>query len=190
MKFEIRADGTHILGYVNVPEKKSTPLPLQGYGMVVETIEPKAFQRAIDRSNNIRLTVDHGETTYASTGAGTLKLYEDDIGLYADAIVSDADLIQAAKQNKIVGWSFGFEPVAQKIENQKNSPYPLRRILDMNLDHVSLIINQEPIYTATSWEIRDGCTAKKSTDMYQKYEKRLDKIKKAGYQNRIDQLKK
>ena len=62
MKIEIRADGTHICGYVNVPGKKSLPLPIPKYGMVIETVEPKAFEKAINRTNNIRLTVDHGTT--------------------------------------------------------------------------------------------------------------------------------
>ncbi len=188
MKIEIRADGTHICGYVNVPDKKSLPLPLPKYGMVIETVEPKAFEKAINRAENIRLTVDHGSNTYASTADGTLKLFEDGIGLYTDAIISDSELINAAKQKKIVGWSFGFVPIAQKIEDQKDSPYPLRRILDMELEHVSLIIKQEPMYKATSWEIRDGCTAEESTDIYNKYEKRIAEIKNAEYQYRVDQL--
>lgn len=102
MKIEIRADGTHICGYVNVPDKKSLPLPLPKYGMVIETVEPKAFEKAINRAENIRLTVDHGSNTYASTADGTLKLFEDGIGLYTDAIISDSELINAAKQKKIV----------------------------------------------------------------------------------------
>ena len=59
MKIEIRADGTHIFGYVNVPEKKSDPLYVPQLGTVIETIKPGTFQRAIDRAENITLVVDH-----------------------------------------------------------------------------------------------------------------------------------
>ena len=40
MKIEIRADGAHISGYVNVTEKKSRPV-VTPHGKVVEEIEPE-----------------------------------------------------------------------------------------------------------------------------------------------------
>ena len=77
MKIEIRADGAHISGYVNVTEKKSRPV-ITPHGKVVEEIEPRAFEAAINRAGNINVTVDHDDThIYASTSNGTLKLYED-----------------------------------------------------------------------------------------------------------------
>lgn len=80
MKIEIRADGAHISGYVNATEKKSRPV-VTPRGKVVEEIEPRAFERAIERAGNINVTVDHDSThVYASTEDGTLSLYEDAIG--------------------------------------------------------------------------------------------------------------
>ena len=49
MKIEIRADGAHISGYVNATEKKSRPV-VTPRGKVVEEIEPRAFERAIERA--------------------------------------------------------------------------------------------------------------------------------------------
>ena len=58
MQIELRADGAHISGYVNVTEKKSRPV-ITPHGKVIEEIEPRAFERAINRAGNITLTVDH-----------------------------------------------------------------------------------------------------------------------------------
>ena len=56
MKIELRADGAHISGYVNVTEKKSRPV-ITPHGRVIEEIEPRAFEKAIDRAGNITVTV-------------------------------------------------------------------------------------------------------------------------------------
>lgn len=49
MRVEIRADGAHISGYVNATGKTSQPV-ITPRGKVVETIEPGAFERAIERA--------------------------------------------------------------------------------------------------------------------------------------------
>ena len=75
MKIEIRADGAHISGYVNATEKKSRPV-MTPHGKVIEVIEPRAFEQAIERAGNITVSVDHDQThIYASTEAGTCTLY-------------------------------------------------------------------------------------------------------------------
>ena len=81
MDIEIRADGAHISGYVNVTEKKSRPV-ITPHGKVVEEIEPRAFEMALSRAGDISVTVDHDKThIYASTKDGSLKMYEDGIDL-------------------------------------------------------------------------------------------------------------
>lgn len=101
MQLEFRADGAHISGYVNVTEKKSRPV-MTPHGRVVEEIEPRAFETAIQRAGNITLTVDHDDShIYADTKNGTLKLYEDNIGLHADVLIADPDLIEIAKKGRI-----------------------------------------------------------------------------------------
>ena len=67
MQIEIRADGARITGYVNVTEKKSRPV-MTPYGKVVEVIEPRAFARAIERADEVTVTVDHdGTHVYGQT---------------------------------------------------------------------------------------------------------------------------
>lgn len=153
MQIEIRADGAHISGYVNVTEKKSRPV-ITPHGKVVEEIEPRAFEGAIGRAGNINVTVDHDSThVYASTESGTLKLYEDNIGLHADVLITDETLIELAKKGKIRGWSFGMYNVQDEVEPRAND-LPLRRIKALDLDHLTLVVNKVPCYSATSVEVR------------------------------------
>jgi HK97 family phage prohead protease len=153
MKIEIRADGAHISGYVNATEKKSRPV-ITPHGKVIEVIEPRAFEQAIDRAGNISVTVDHDKThVYASTEAGTLSLYEDSIGLHADTLITDPVVIELAKKGKIKGWSFGMYNVQDSLEPRADD-LPLRKITALDLDHITLVVNKQPIYSATSVEIR------------------------------------
>ncbi len=153
MNIEIRADGAHISGYVNVTEKKSRPV-ITPHGKVVEEIEPRAFERAIERAGDITVTVDHDKThVYASTSEGTLKLYEDNIGLHADVLITDETLISLAKEGKIRGWSFGMYNVQDEVEPRADD-LPLRRVKGLDLDHITLVVSKTPVYSATSVEIR------------------------------------
>lgn len=153
MQIEIRADGAHISGYVNVTEKKSRPV-ITPHGKVVEEIEPRAFEQAIGRAGNISVTVDHDNThVYASTDDGSLKLFEDNIGLHADVLIVDETLIDLAKKGKIRGWSFGMYNVQDELE-QRADDLPLRKIKSLDLDHLTLVVNKQPVYSATSVEVR------------------------------------
>lgn len=153
MNIEIRADGAHISGYVNATEKKSRPV-ITPHGKVIEEIEPRAFEAAIARAGNITLTVDHdGSHVYAETNNGTMKLYEDDIGLHADVLITDPTLVALAKDGKIRGWSFGMYNVSDELEPRADD-LPLRKIKALDLDHVTLVVNKTPCYSATSVEVR------------------------------------
>lgn len=153
MQLEFRADGAHISGYVNVTEKKSRPV-ITPHGKVIEEIEPRAFEEAIKRAGNITLTVDHdGSHVYAETSNGSLQLREDNIGLHADVLITDKTLISLAKEGKIRGWSFGMYNVQDEVEPRADD-LPLRRIKALDLDHVTLVVNKQPIYSATSVELR------------------------------------
>lgn len=155
MKIEIRADGAHISGYVNATEKKSRPV-ITPHGKVIEEIEPRAFERAIGRAGEITLTVDHDPTNiYARTTDGTLSLYEDDIGLHADVLITDQAIIRLAKEGKIRGWSFGMYNVVDELV-ERAEDLPLRKVKELDLDHVTLVVNKMPVYSATSVEIRAG----------------------------------
>lgn len=153
MNIEIRADGAHISGYVNVTEKKSRPV-ITPHGKVVEEIEPRAFQGALDRADNVQMTVDHDpDRVIAETRAGNLKLHEDEIGLHYDADITDANTVAEARSGHIRGLSFGMRNVVDTVEERAND-LPLRKITALDLDHVTVVINKRPVYAATLCEVR------------------------------------
>lgn len=155
MNIEVRADGARITGYVNVTEKKSRPV-ITPRGKVIEEIEPRAFAEAINRAENITVTVDHDKShIYASTDDGTVTLKEDAIGLHADVLITDKDLIELAKKGKIRGWSFGMYNVKDSMEERADD-LPIRHIKALDLDHLTLVVKKSPIYSATSVELRAG----------------------------------
>ncbi len=193
MRIELRADGLHINGYVNVTGKKSRPV-VTPHGRCIEVVEERAFERAIAKAGEVCVTVDHDNShIYASTRDGTLKMYEDNIGLHADVLITDPDLIEIAKKGNIRGWSFGMHNVVDTLE-QRTDDLPLRRIKDLELDHLTLVVKKQPCYAATSVEVRadsEDCIEHRAFD---------DEVNLivpsapgeayyASYQNRIDALK-
>ncbi|MDF2510462.1 MAG: peptidase [Herbinix sp.] len=197
MQVEIRADGVHIEGYVNVPGRESKPVITSKGQKVIEVIEPRAFQRAIDKSSNISATLDHNKSrVLAQTSDGTLELREDSVGLRAKTIITDPEVVEAAKQRKLKGWSFGMTKILDKIE-ERAGELPLRKVMDFSLDHVTIVLHKNPAYAATSIEMRtddepeeietraDDCEIN-FADMVGTPKKQVDLLK---YQNRINKLK-
>lgn len=193
MRIEVRADGAHIEGYVNVTEKKSRPV-ITPRGKVIEVIEERAFEKAIERAGNITVTVDHDKThIYASTDEGTVELYEDAIGLHASVLIKDENLIELAKKGKIKGWSFGMYNVVDDME-QRTDDLPIRRVKELDIDHLALVVNKNPIYSATSVEMRAGEDIEieeRSTEQEIKLtvETPKEAINYDAYTSRIQQLK-
>lgn len=193
MKVEIRADGAHITGYVNVTGKKSRPV-ITPRGKVIEIIEERAFEKALERAGNITVTVDHDNShVYASTDDGTLSLYEDAIGLHADVIIKDETLIELAKKGKIKGWSFGMYNVVDEIEPRADD-LPIRRVKSLDLDHLTLVVNKNPCYSATSVELRAGediCVEERASEQDVKVivETPQKTIDYSAYERRISSLK-
>lgn len=151
MKAEIRADGLHISGYVNVPGRESRPV-ITPRGKVIEVIEQRAFQRALQKVDNIDLLVDH-ERKIASTKEGNLKVWEDEIGLRAEAIITDKEVIEGARKGKLKGWSFNMMKVVDELE-ERAGKLPLRRVKDFIMTEITLALRKLPVYSATSIEVR------------------------------------
>ena len=194
MRIEIRADGVRISGYVNATEKKSRPV-ITPHGKVVEVVEPRAFEAAIERAGDVTVTVDHDKThIYASTSAGSLKLYEDNIGLHADVMITDEALIELARKGKVRGWSFGMFNVVDELE-QRAGELPLRRIKALDLDHITLVVNKTPIYSATSVELRaesevDIETRAVEGEVTLEIEQQKPSFDNSAYHSRLEAIKK
>ena len=194
MKIEVRSDNTvHIEGYVNAVERESRPV-MTPHGMVNELIESGVFKRALETGGNITMTVDHDPNrVLADTEGGSLKLKEDAIGLRADTVFADEKVLAAAKAGKIKGWSFGMKNVKDSIE-ERTGKLNLRRIRELVLDHVTLVIDQTPCYSATSVEMRaegEEHIERRAldTDMEITVEESRAEVDYSKYENRLKELK-
>ena len=160
MRVEVRSDGVHISGYVNVPGRASRPV-ITPHGRVIETIEQGAFKNALAKAGDeLRMLMDHNSARQlASVADGTLTAREDAIGLYAEATVTDPEVAEAAKKHELRGWSFNMRNVEDELE-QRAEGLPLRKVKSFDMSEISLILHAVPCYSATSVEVRaDGTDA-------------------------------
>ncbi len=196
MRIEIRNDSVLLDGYVNAVARDSRPMLNENGEKFVEQICPKTFQRAIEKNDDILCLLNHEPSrVLGSTKRGNIELFEDNIGLRAICKITDGEVIEKAKQNKLRGWSFGFESLKEH-EEPLNDGICRRFIDEMNLVEVSIIDEQKiPCYVGTSIETRADKSSKleyrgedfeakifdetqqKSDIDYSKYEKILSKIK-------------
>lgn len=152
MRISIRADSVEIEGYVNAVERNSKPLQSR-VGRFVERIRKGAFAKALQRNADVQLLLNHDpERVLGSTGQGNLELHEDNIGLHARATVTDAEVVQKARDGDLVGWSFGFTDTDDGVERSVDSEtnLPMRKVRDLNLREVSILDkSRTPAYDGT-----------------------------------------
>lgn len=156
MRIEIRSDSVIIDGYVNAVGRDSNPVNTKKHGKVVEQIEPRAFQRAIDRAPKVDLLLNHNKKrNLGGTEEGNLELFEDNIGLRAIAEVKDPEVIQKAREKKLKGWSFAMVGAKDDIEERGEGKLPRRIVKDLDIKEVSIIADPyTPVYPGTSIETR------------------------------------
>ena len=178
MQAELRADGLHISGYVNVPGRQSRPV-MTPHGRVIEVIEQRAFAKAIGRAENIRMLLDHDPTrVLAETRANTLTVVEDAVGLRAESIVTDQEVIDGAKAGKLRGWSFNIKNPVDTIE-QRAEGLPVRHITDLDMDEVTLVMNRIPAYSSTSIEVRADTDDGEAVELRSEIPEKVDFIDKS-----------
>ncbi len=161
MRIEIRNDSVILDGYVNAVARDSRPMLDERGEKFVEQISPKTFQRALEKSDDVLCLLNHElSRVLGSTKQGNIELFEDNIGLRAICKITDAEVIEKAKANRLRGWSFGFEALKEHEEPLENGLK--RRFVDeMNLAEVSIIDEHKiPCYVGTSIEMRADKEAK------------------------------
>ena len=154
MNIEIREDKAIITGYVNAVERLSKPLIIKNK-KVREKMQAGVFTRALSKADNVQVLLNHDKNkVLANTDDNTATLNEDNIGLRAEVIVSDAETVQKAKDGKLVGWSFGFYCNAEEIGEENGQE--TRTVTDLDLIEVSILDNtKSPAYSGTSIETRE-----------------------------------
>lgn len=154
MNIEIREDKAIITGYVNAVERLSKPLIIKNK-KVREKMQAGVFTKALSKADNVQVLLNHDKNkVLANTNDNTATLNEDNIGLRAEVIVSDAETVQKAKDGKLVGWSFGFCCNAE--ERGEENGQETRTVTDLDLIEVSILDNtKSPAYSGTSIETRE-----------------------------------
>jgi HK97 family phage prohead protease len=155
MQIEIRDNYILIKGYVNAVERDSRRIPSpQGY--FVEQVRSGVWQNAINNNDDIKILLNHDWNRKLGSTRDILSLREDNIGLYAEAQVSDNDVIEKAKNKQLVGWSFRFIPNKQSWGKTDDDNIQRRFLDDIDLLEVSILDNSKtPAYYGTSLETRD-----------------------------------
>lgn len=156
MKITIRNESVTIEGYVNAVERSSKPLTERGVTFI-ERIAAGAFKRAIERAKDIRILLNHNQARdLGGISDGTLELEEDNIGLHAEATITDPEVIREAKRGDLVGWSFGFADRDVSQLRDEETGLPLRKVNDLDLFEVSILDRKKsPAYVGTLVNVRD-----------------------------------
>ena len=156
MRIEIRGDSVLIDGYVNAVERDSKVL-MGASGKFIERIASGAFRRSLERAKKtnspVKVLLNHDYTRVLSsnTDDGT-AISEDNIGLRCKCEIRDKEVIEKARSNKLVGWSFGFIPIK---EERTDEEIPHRTVRELELKEVSILDDtKKPAYNGTSIEVR------------------------------------
>jgi HK97 family phage prohead protease len=157
MQIEVRNDSVVISGYVNAVERWSKPLRANLRGMMlrfIEKIKAGAFKNALKRNDNVKVLLNHNpDRELANTKDGTAILEEDNIGLRAEVTITDPEVVEKARNHKLVGWSFGFYANSDEVAHE--ATIATRTVADMDLVEVSILDDtKSPAYYGTSIETR------------------------------------
>lgn len=155
MNIRVIDDKVIIDGYVNAVERLSKPLN-DRLGKFVERIKVGAFERALERADDVRILINHDwQRDLGGIKDGNLELSEDAIGLRAHTEITDPKTVDGVKSGKIQfrGWSFGFTD--REVEQGEENGLTVRNVKDLDLYEVSLIgRGMTPAYDGTLVTVR------------------------------------
>ena len=157
MNIEVRNDSVVISGYVNAVERWSKPLRANLRGVAqrfIEKIKAGVFRNALKRNDNVKVLLNHNhDRELANTKDGTAILEEDNIGLRAEVTITDPEVVEKARNHKLVGWSFGFYSNSDEVA--EGATMATRTVTDLDLVEVSILDDtKSPAYDGTSIETR------------------------------------
>lgn len=157
MKVEVRGDSVIVSGYVNAVERYSKPITCEWRGQVrtfLEKVRAGVFKTSLKRNDDVKVLLNHDSSReLANTKDGSAKLEEDNIGLRAEVIITDKEVVEKARNNQLVGWSFGFHANSDDVGT--DGANETRTITDLDLVEVSILDDtRRPAYNGTSIESR------------------------------------
>lgn len=153
---EVRAqsDGSATIeGYASVTERGYEMWDM--FGAYTEVVRQGAFTKTLSESPQVQLLLNHGGLAMAYTKSGTLRLSEDDTGLYMAAEVNTTrsdvrDMLAALKDGDVDEMSFAF-----RVMRQQWSPdYDQRDITEVSLNRGDVSVVNFGANPATSVALR------------------------------------
>lgn len=151
----MKSDGRRVFGHA---APFNSPADIGGF---FEVIKPGAFSQSLKAGKNIRALAFHDDKALlGTTKAGTLKLWEDDLGLAFELDLPNTshgnDIAELVGRGDISGCSFGFNVIDEAWKGDT------RELISVDLVEVTLTPN--PAYIATNVSLRDKQGFKKSLD--------------------------
>ena len=151
---------------VELRQEDDGPIRVAGYaavfneetnigGYFTETIAPGAFTSAIERGDDVVFLINHEGLPLARTRSGTLKLTQDDRGLYIESELDPSDpdvraIVPKMKRGDLDKMSFAFMPTKQSWDDR--GEMPKRMIEDVQLFDVAIVTT--PAYDGTEIGLR------------------------------------
>ena len=151
---------------VEVPQEDDGLIRVAGYaavfgqetnigGFFTEVIEAGAFTSALERNDDVVFLVNHDGLPLARTLSGTLRLSQDERGLYiqTELDLDDPDvraIVPKMKRGDLDKMSFAFVPTRQTWDD--SGDMPKRMIHDLQLYDVSIVTT--PAYDGTEIGLR------------------------------------
>jgi HK97 family phage prohead protease len=151
---------------VELRQEDNGPIRVAGYaavfnqetnigGYFTETIAPGAFTSALDRGDDVVLLINHDGLPLARTRSGTLKLTQDERGLYIESELDPSDpdvraIVPKMKRGDLDKMSFAFLPTRQTWD--ESGDMPKRMIEDLQLFDVAIVTT--PAYDGTEIGLR------------------------------------
>ena len=147
-------DGTmRLSGYAAVFNDDSVPLPF------IERIAPGAFRKTLTETPDVRLLINHEGLPLARTKNETLRLREDEIGLYMDADLPDTqaarDLYTLVERGDVDQMSFAFRVIRQRWNEGRTE----RTLTELSLADGDVSVVTYPAYPTTTVEAREQIAA-------------------------------
>lgn len=173
---ETENDTMSVSGYAVKWEMKSQPLGWDGWR---EQFRRGAFSESLTNSNQFALWSHDTRTVLGSRENGTLRLFEDDIGLRFELDLPDTpngqNAFGAIKRGDVKGVSFGFR--AKKQEWDERDPENIvRTVTQADLFEISPVAF--PAYPDSGVAARSDDPYKQHLDEKREHEKESEQLKR------------
>lgn len=152
---EITSDKNKVVGYAAV-FNSPTKIPDVSGRNFVEVVRPGAFSRHLKEGKDTVALFNHDDSKLLGrTSSGTLRLQEDNRGLWFEVTLPDTptanELRALIERRDISGCSFAF---TLGPKGERWGAGPTRELLDLDLWDVSLVTT--PAYPSTSCDLRNA----------------------------------